>query len=509
MICRPAEDGWPQGADGDPPALGPRATRRGALSAALLLASGHARAQASVAEVVVDAGTRHQTMDGWSTEERLWDDPHLTETFRPPRPGEEPFGRSAVEIPAAARREMLDRMYRELGLTQVHVVMDKGGQAHRGAPHDLRWKHNDGHVEWVRAAQAHGLRRWALFFYQTEDWMSRTDPADLVQWELARLRRWKALGAEPYIVFPFSEPSHNQGQWTLSPEYFRELVRRLGRSLAREGFATRIAAPDDLNPQRGLRQLEVLMADAEVRDYVGVISTHLYGGMNAEGFAALARMRDRFARPLGKPLWMTEFFRGPGGLGGSALDYAELMHELIATYDVSHVNYEWAYFGQWEDPGIHFFHITHDHQHRYTGYTTDKAFYAFGQFSRFVPPGAVRVAAGSGDPRLKVTAFDDPRAGTLAVVAVNNTDHGVAAAVRIAGAPTDAVLAAVRTSAREDGAPIARPALSAGRLSTTFPARSVTTLVLGAGGAGADQEARRPLPPGPTGRGERAGRPAR
>lgn len=472
------------------------ATRRAALSAVLLLGAGCSQGRASGAEITVDTGTRHQTMQGWSTQERLWDDPHLTETFRPPRPGEEPFGRSAVEIPPAARREILARMYGEAGLTQVHVVMDKGSQPFRNAPQDFRWKLNDGHIEWVRAARSHGLQRWALFFHQPEDWMSRTDPADLADWEMARLRRWRELGAEPHFVFPFNEPSHNQGRWTPSREYLRELIRRLGRTLVREGFRTRIVAPEDLNPQLGLRQLEVLMADAEVRNHIAAISTHLYGGVNAEGFRALAEIRDRFARPYGKPLWMSEFFRGPGGLEGSALDYAELMHELIALYDVSHVNYEWAYLGQWEDPGTHFFHITHDHRHNYTGYGIDKAYYAFGQFSRFVASGSIRIAAGSSDTRIKATAYEDTRAGTITLVALNNTEQDIPVLIRLHGMPASglAVVMATRTSRRENGTAIARPVASAGRLSTTLDRRSVTTLVLKTGASPGSQGALRSSP---------------
>lgn len=445
--------------------------------------AGGAGTSAPRADVVVDAGARHQTMQGWSTQERLWDDPHLTETYRPPRPGEEPYGRSAVDIPVPAREEMLARMYGELGLTQVHVVMDKGGWRDPGAPPDFRWKLNDGHVEWVRDARRHGLRQWGLFFLQPEDWMSRTDPSDLAGWEMTLLRRWRSMGAEPHFVFPFNEPSNGNGRWIPSPEYLRELIRQLGRALAREGFATRIVAPEDLNPQRALRQLEVLMADAEVRGLVGVISTHLYGGVNQEGFRALAAIRDRFARPYGKSLWMSEFFRGPGGLDGNALDYAALMHELIASYDVAHVNYEWAYFGQWESPGIHFFHITHDHQNRYTGYTVDKAYYAFGQFSRAIAPGAVRVAARAEDERVKLTAFRDDLTGRLVLVAVNQAVQDIPVRIGFAqGLPGGtAVTKAFRTSATEDGTAIARPALSGGRLATSVKGRSVTTLVLGPG----------------------------
>ncbi len=100
--------------------------------------------------VTIDGAKTRQTMDGWSTQERLWDDPHLTDRPKPPRPGE--FVRSAVDIPASAQNEILHKMYRELKLTQVNPVMDRESQRCRTCPVDLRWKFADGHIAWVKQA---------------------------------------------------------------------------------------------------------------------------------------------------------------------------------------------------------------------------------------------------------------------------------------------------------------------------------------------------------------------
>jgi len=419
--------------------------------------------------VTVDATKTHQTMDGWSTEERLWDDPHLTERAKPAPPGD--FVRSAVDIPFSAQNEILHKMYRELKLTQVNPVMDRGSQRCRTCPVDLRWKFADGHIAWVKQALRHGLERWQIFSWTIEAWMSFTDPSDLVNWHMVHLRRWRDQGVEPHYIVPFSEPSHNQGGRLLSPVYMRELIRGLGRKLVAEGFRTKIVAPDDLNPDTSYKQLETIMGDAEVRDYVAVISTHLYDGHIGE----LARIRDRFARPFNKPLWMGEYFRGPGGLNGSAFDYAELMHDLIWTYDVSLVNYEWAYFGQWEDSRNHFINIEYDAKNNYTGYSIDKVYYTFGQFSRFVPAGSKRVDTTSTDPAVKVTAYKD---GTrLIIVAVSNTSCSKRVSFDVKGFPGISSLQPVRTTVSENWASLPRIPLDRTTSIATLPGTSITSFI--------------------------------
>ncbi len=421
--------------------------------------------------VTVDARRVFQTMDGWSTEERIWDDPHLTNTYRPPHPGEVPFGRSAVNIPLAAQNEILDKMYKELKLTQVHAVLDRGAQASRESAIDLRWKFNDGHIDWVKQAIPHGLKRWALFFYALENWMSRTDPTDLVDWEMAHLRRWKALGVEPHFIFPFSEPSYNQRGPALSPFYMRELIRGLGRKLSTEGFRTRILAPDDLNPQLSFVQLQTIMADAEVRGYMAAITTHMYGSRQLMGH--LTNIRDQFATPYHLPIWMTEDFAGHGGLNGSAFDYAELMHDLIANYDVSHVNYEWGYFGQWENGQANLISITYDASAKYAGYRFEKSYYTFGQFSRFVGPGSRRMAVMSTDAALKITAYKDT--GKTVIVAINNTRSAKTVTFHLIGLASIAFFQPTRTSESENWAVLQPIPVSGAEFSAVLPPVSITT----------------------------------
>lgn len=70
--------------------------------------------------IAVDGSTTHQTMAGWINQLRVWDDRHVTNTYRPAM-GTEDTGRSAVDIPLTAQAEILDKLYGELGLTHVQA----------------------------------------------------------------------------------------------------------------------------------------------------------------------------------------------------------------------------------------------------------------------------------------------------------------------------------------------------------------------------------------------------
>ena len=73
-------------------------------------------ARTLLAAVTVDAGVRHQTMDGFGHSLRVFDDPHVFENFDPAT------GRAATVLTTAQQHEVMDRLYRELGLTRVRPV---------------------------------------------------------------------------------------------------------------------------------------------------------------------------------------------------------------------------------------------------------------------------------------------------------------------------------------------------------------------------------------------------
>ena len=61
--------------------------------------------------VTVDGAVWHQTMDGFGSSLRVFDDPHVFENFNPAT------GRAATVLTPAQQGEVMDRLYRDLRLT--------------------------------------------------------------------------------------------------------------------------------------------------------------------------------------------------------------------------------------------------------------------------------------------------------------------------------------------------------------------------------------------------------
>ena len=421
-------------------------------------------AQVHAQTITIDASIKHQVMDGWINQLRVWDDPHLTETFRPPR-GTEDAGRSAVNIPLSAQSEILELLYGDLGLTHVQAVIERGAQPVEGGPFNFNWKRSDAQIAYVKQARPHGLAKTIFWVLNGETWLqNRTDPNGQAAWEMALLRRWRSMGVEPEYLMVWNEPGYN-GAWA-TPEYIRELIRAMGRRLKAEGFSTRIVAPETLTAGDGLRYLETIFADPEVRGYVAAISTHLYGeGGNLKNLVAI---RDRYARPYKKPLWMSEYSEI-----SDAFDFAQLMSNLLSN-DVSNIGYEWGFFGQWQSRA-HLITINHSPPgNTYTGYTRTKIYHTFGQFSRFIRAGDRRISAVSSDDVLRVTAFQSSTGGSI--ILVNNsrqTYYDVT--FKLVALSEISSVRGFRTSPNENWAILSEIPVLNGGFRAALPARSVTT----------------------------------
>lgn len=107
-------------------------------------------------------------------------------------------------------------------------------------------------------------------------------------------------------------------------------------------------------------------------------------------------------------------------------------------------------------------------------YRIPKRSYCFGQFSRFIRPGYVRIAATSSTANLTQIAVKDPATGKAVVVVVNGTTTTTPATVT---GLTAASVALYRTSATENLAALGNVAVSGGAASVSFAPQSVTTLV--------------------------------
>ena len=441
----------------------------GSLGAGLSLAARSPRPAAAShgAVLTVDGERRFQTMAGFGASARVFDDPHLTETFDPATE------RGAVVVPAAAQDEILDLLYTDLGLTRLRPNLDGPGiePDNDNADPDVTdvgrfnfaWKRLDAHVDLARRCVERGVDTYFFSPLQLEAWMTEANPAEYVEWALAVLRRARDQGLSMPYLSVVNEPGF-QGSGIWSGEYLRDVIKLLGPQLRAEGFETRFVATDDLNASRASERCRIILADKDARRYVGALACHLYD----EPIARVSQMTELSAE-YGLPLWMTEWYQADG------FAWAATMQALIADYSVSAVDYMWGFFGQWQDNGSQLVVLTHDEANRYTGYNLRKQYFIVGQFSRCVRPGAIRVQATSTDPAIRLSAFVD--GSDPIVVALNSGAVEQPVEVTLTGFPGITAVRPVRTSVTEDWVELDAIPVSGSRFSAVLPPSSMTTFV--------------------------------
>jgi O-glycosyl hydrolase len=349
--------------------------------------------------VTLDPSQRSQTIEGFGTTQRLFDDPHTTETFDPAT------RRGAATPPASEQAKILDALYKDLGLTRVRFhpegiepVNDNADpQSADLTKFDFAWKAADGHIAAVKSILSRGATTYYASPLTVESWMNESNPEEYVEWAMVMLRHWRDQGLEmPYFSL-MNEPGYYQGVKQWSGAWLRDVIKLLGARLAAEGFRTKLVVPDDVSPVDAYPRLQTILADADARRYVGAVAYHLYGRGNERDITQLAKQH-------GIPVWMTEY-----STPDDWREWAALMHQLIAEYDVSAVDYMWGFFGDWDRSQLVRLKVSGS---SYVGYDFNPQYYVMGQYSRFVRPGAVRIAATSSDPEVKVVAFlDGDKAG--------------------------------------------------------------------------------------------------
>ena len=123
--------------------------------------------------------------------------------------------------------------------------------------------------------------------------------------------------------------------------------------------------------------------------------------------------------------------------------------------------------------------------------------WAFANYSRYVRPGAVRIAATSSNSAVDLTAFRNPD-GSVAVVALNTGTSAdpITYSLSGTGTPSGATVTPYLTNSASDTAAQAATTVSGGAFAATIPARSLVTYVIGTGGGGTPTPTPTPTPTG-------------
>lgn len=228
---------------------------------------------------------------------------------------------------------------------------------------------------------------------------------------------------------PHFEPENYPGM-RLNPADRAILVREhFGPLFARAGIKTQILEWDH-NWDEPDSPFKVL-ADSGARRYVSGVAWHCYGG----DVSAQSKVHDAYPE---KDVYFTECSGGAW-----APSFADNLVWNVRTLIIGATR-NWA-------RGVLMWNMALDEKHGpHTGGCADcrgvvtinssdgsivrnEEYYAFAHASRFVRPGALRIASTSGVEGIESAAFQNSDDGSIALIVVNTNKHEKALAVRVAG----------------------------------------------------------------------------
>ncbi len=451
-----------------------RRTRRPFLICLLLLAM-NVSSRVTAATLVVDAAVRHQTIDGFGTSVRAFDDPLLFDTS--------PTGRTAPVMTTAQQNEIIDLLYRDLRLTRVRPAspdVSAGAGIETINDNDnpyitdlSRFNFNgnrlDEHLDSFAEARLHGADTLFLSPTLRETWMGTStteDVAEYSEWLLAQVRRAKQMGTPLQYLTVANEPS--AGDHPMSGEFIRDVIKNLGPRLQNQGFEAQFVLPADLQSSEAAVDSQIILGDPEALPYIGALVAH--GGQSV---AQISQIKD-ISSQYHLPLWFSDSSVSylKGGAANEAVEWASLIYEAVSSYEVSAVDYE-SGFGGAADSETSPLITLHASDDSYSGFTLNKAYFATGQYSRFVAPGSQRIDAQSTDDSVKSTAFLS-EAG-LVLVLINTSDANQDVTLELQGVAAEQ-FSRVRTSLTENWAtlPVVLPEDST--FTITLPPYSIETL---------------------------------
>lgn len=280
-----------------------------------------------------------------------------------------------------------------------------------------------------------------------------------------------SLGLEFRTLEPFNEPNSNwwkslgkQEGCMFSRATQPRMIQELAKSMKANGLTgTGIAAADANSIAEMAGNLQAY--DSATLAALAQINTHSYSGSDSDrrGLrSAATRARKR--------LWQSE--AGPLNWTGSGQFAVGMWSAALIARDLRELGAEaWI---DWQVAGGGIWGVI-DYNASAQTCKLNKKGYAYMQFSRFIRPGAIILAAGDSNT---VAAYH-PASGRLTVVAINARAGAAEYAfdlTRFAALPASA--RAYRTSATEDAASLGNVALAAGILKGPLPANSITTFVL-------------------------------
>ncbi len=463
-----------------------------ALTACAILVTGCGESDAQ--PITIDPDTRYQTIEGFGTCLVSWVDEmaalYRTEAFQRVYVEDLGFNMLRVSVWGPVMPEPVEDWreirYEDFDLSgfarRAQVFLDFGAAIKRLNPQvkiigsvwtPPPWMKVDGTWNDESSGAIHGDR----YVRDGREFRNRVKPQyypHFAMWMVEMAKMHAAAGAPFDALSPGNEVMFTQtfGSCVWTAEDYATIVRTLGEMLEREGLGhIRIFGPETMTGHNwslaNPLYIEKLMSDPAVARHFDVFATHGYtDGFEADGSKHSAVEFRELIKAYGRPYWMTE-----GGTGDH--DWPAPVTRGVATMvHNSFVGGHASAFVPWQVAGRR----PTEHNLMVMDRMTPKT-HAMRHFSKFIRPGAVRVAADPAYGDVLASAYLHDGDATLTVVLIN--PHDAPRSVTLGVPATSGIdsFAVTRTSAAESFAAVDPVAIESGRAELTMPAHSIATLV--------------------------------
>lgn len=248
-----------------------------------------------------------------------------------------------------------------------------------------------------------------------------------------------------------------------TPAQAVEMVKLLGATLRRSRLPVNLVCCDAANWTDALGYSAAIEADPAADRLVRTQSGHTYGGFATQPLPTDNRTWMSEWNPNGNT-WNEAWDDGSGWAG---ITIAESIHNAMAVANNSAYLY-------WTGASLGATRALIQLPAAGDGVAVSKRLWALAAYSRFIRPGAVRIAATASDPNLLVTAFRN-RSGSTVVELLNEATT----ALRTDVTATPGARATTYLTDETHSLDVTATSRVFGRqLPVTLPARSLTTVVL-------------------------------
>ncbi|HEX4703465.1 MAG TPA: glycoside hydrolase family 30 beta sandwich domain-containing protein, partial [Pseudonocardiaceae bacterium] len=277
---------------------------------------------------------------------------------------------------------------------------------------------------------------------------------------------WASVGLTPAEEGFVNEPSltASYASMLVNPAQATSFLSVLGPTMKAAGLSTKVTCCDTLGFNLLPSYVSSLAGNQTANSGVGVFTSHGYSGAPTSQINA-----------GGRSVWESEWSVNGStfdtswddGSQSSGFTWAQRVATGMTQADLSAFLYFWGVSSTSHDSSLIGLNGS--------TLTPTKRFYALASYSRFIRPGATRIAANSGSGTLSVSAYRNTD-GSVAIVVLNTGTSAASAAFTVAntGLSSGTVTPFLTNGSSSIAAQTAIP-LNGSAFTATIPARSLVT----------------------------------